>query len=153
MALKLPNTGMATAIDIGDADTIHPTNKQEVGRRLALIALHQIYGRTEEDSGPTLHGFTITGGEVRLEFTHTSGGLTAKGGRLVGFAVAGADRKFHWATGRIDHDAVVLSSPETPQPIAVRYGWGNNPPLSLYNGAGLPAPPFRTDDWPVKHGN
>jgi len=148
MTLDLPNTGMATAIDVGDADNIHPKNKQEVGRRLGLIALNKVYGKGGEYSGPTLRKFSISGDSVRLEFEHTSGGLVAKDGPLVGFAVAGADKKFHWASGRIDHNAVILSSQEVPHPVAIRYGWANNPPLSLYNGSGLPAPPFRTDDWP-----
>jgi len=149
MTLKLPNTGMATAIDIGEAADIHPKNKQEVGRRLALVALRQIYGLTNEYSGPRLRKFSVSSsGEVRLEFDHTAGGLVDKEGHLAGFAVAGADRKFHWAIGHIERNEVILSCQEVPKPVAVRYGWANNPPLSLYNDAGLPAPPFRTDDWP-----
>ena len=149
MTLKLPNTGMGTAIDVGEAADIHPKNKQEVGRRLALIALHQLYGQNTEFSGPTLRKISVaSNGEVRIDFDHTTGGLVDKDGHLAGFAVAGADHKFHWAIGRIDHNAVVLSCAEVPKPVAVRYGWANNPPLSLYNGFGLPAPPFRTDDWP-----
>ncbi|MHB8637414.1 MAG: sialate O-acetylesterase [Fimbriimonadaceae bacterium] len=151
MTLRLPNTGMATAIDIGDANDIHPKNKQEVGRRLALIALRKNYGQTNEFSGPRLRTFTVQpNGEVRLEFTHTAGGLVDRDGHLAGFALAGADRKFHWAIGRIDRNVVILSCQEVLKPVAVRYGWADNPPLSLYNQAGLPAPPFRTDDWPAR---
>ena len=149
MTLRLPGAGMATAVDIGDAANIHPTNKQEVGRRLALIALNQLYGQSNEYSGPRLRKFSVaSNGEVRIEFDHTTGGLVDKEGHLAGFSLAGADHKFHWAIGRIDHNAVILSCQDVPKPVAVRYGWANNPPLSLYNGAGLPAPPFRTDDWP-----
>lgn len=149
MALRLPNTGMATAIDIGDAEDIHPKNKQEVGRRLSLIALNHLYGKPMEDSGPRLHRFSVLStGEVRLDFDHTTGGLVDRDGHLAGFQLAGADRKFYWAVGRIAGKSVLLSSINVPNPVAVRYGWADNPPLSLYNGAGLPAVPFRTDDWP-----
>ena len=149
MTLGLASTGMATAVDIGEAEDIHPKNKQEVGRRLALIALHDLYAQNVEFSGPRMRKFTVgLNGDVRVEFDHTTGGLVDKEGHLAGFALAGADHKFHWAIGRIDHNAVVLSCQDVPKPVAVRYGWANNPPLSLYNGAGLPAVPFRTDDWP-----
>ena len=149
MTLKLPNTGMATAIDIGEASDIHPKNKQEVGRRLALIALNRLYDQKVEYAGPRFQRFTVLAdGQVNVEFDHTTGGLVDKEGHLAGFALAGADRKFHWAVGRIEHGSVILSCPAVPKPVAVRYGWSMNPPLSLYNGAGLPATPFRTDDWP-----
>lgn len=149
MTLRLPNTGMATAIDIGESGDIHPKNKQEVGRRLALIALNRLYAKPLEDSGPRFRSYRVaSSGEVRVEFDHATGGLVDREGHLAGFALAGVDRKFHWATGRIDKGAVILSCPEVPKPVSVRYGWSINPPLSLYNGAGLPAVPFRTDDWP-----
>jgi sialate O-acetylesterase len=148
MSLSLPNTGMATAIDVGAANDIHPKNKQQVARRLVLLALNRTYGKPQEDSGPTFQRFTINGSSVRLTFDHTTGGLVVQGASLDGFAIAGADRKFHWAKATIDGASVIVSSPDVPTPVAVRYGWANNPTISLYNGAGLPAPPFRTDEWP-----
>ena len=147
MALKLPNTGMATAIDVGEADDIHPKNKQEVGRRLALIALNRTYGKRQEDSGPVFRRMAVDGGTVRLTFDHAEG-LTFHGGISDGFAVAGPDRKWHWASARIDRGVVLLTCADVPHPVAVRYGWATNPLVTLYNQAGLPAYPFRTDDWP-----
>ena len=148
LALSLPNTGMATAIDIGDAKDIHPTNKQDVGTRLALAAGRLVYGWKDEYSGPVYRSLRINGPTARVRFTHTTGGLVHKGDTLAGFALAGADRHFYWADAVIEKDTVVLSSPKVPNPVAVRYAWGYTPPCSLYNAAGLPAPPFRTDDWP-----
>ncbi len=147
-ALSLPATGMAVAIDIGDADDVHPKNKQEVGNRLARLALRRLYGREIADSGPLYRELRHEGDRIRLLFDHAAGGLEAKGGALTGFAVAGADRRFRWADARIDGDAVVVWSAEVPRPVAVRYGWADNPAANLYNAAGLPASPFRTDDWP-----
>ena len=148
-ALKLPRTGMATAIDIGNPADIHPHNKQEVGRRLALAARHVAYGDNQlTDSGPTYAGMTVAGAAVRLKFTDLGGGLSVKGPALHGFAVAGTDRKFHWATARVVGREVVVQSAAVPHPVAVRYDWASNPDGTLYNRAGLPAPPFRTDTWP-----
>ena len=148
-ALSLPNTGMAVTIDIGDATNIHPTNKQEVGRRLALIARHNVYGDTSlVYSGPLYKSMKIEGNKIRLYFDFVDGGLEARGGLpLKGFAIAGADKKFHWAQAVIDGKTVVVSSPAVRAPVAVRYAWANNPVCNLYNKAGLPASPFRTDDW------
>jgi len=158
-ALATPNTGMAVTIDIGEWE-IHPKNKQDVGRRLALLALARVHGRDIPHSGPMFRKAKIEGNAVRLFFDHTDGGLMAgekrgqepvlraDGAKLKRFAVAGADRRFHWADARIEGDAVVVSSPAVPEPIAVRYAWATNPlGCNLYNGAGLPASPFRTDDW------
>jgi sialate O-acetylesterase len=92
-------------------------------------------------------GHKISGGEIILSFTHTDGGLTAKDGELQGFVIAGPDKKWHWATARIEGKTVVVSSPEVQSPVAVRYAWADNPKCNLYNGAGLPASPFRTDNW------
>lgn len=156
MALSQPNTGMAVTIDIGNADDIHPKNKQEVGRRLALNARAKVYGENIAYSGPIYRSMTkMDGGKIRLSFKHVNGGLQAKGdNELKGFAIAGEDRTFHWADAEIIGDNVVVSSPEVPNPVAVRYGWAANPECNLYNGAGLPASPFRTDDWPgVTKGN
>lgn len=150
MTLSLPNTGQAVIIDIGEADDIHPRNKQDVGYRLAQIALHDVFGK--EDlvySGPTYKSMEIERDKVRLKFDHVGGGLVAKGdsGELVGFAIAGDDKKFYWADAKIEGNEVIVSSKKVPHPEAVRYGWANNPAVNLYNSEGLPASPFRTDDW------
>ncbi len=148
MTLRLPNTGMAVTIDIGDADDIHPKNKQEVGRRLALNALRLTYGKDVENSGPLYDSMQIEGKRIRLTFTHVDGGLVAKGGgALKGFAIAGADKHFVWADAKIAGNTVVVSSHKVKHPVAVRYAWASNPVCNLYNKAGLPASPFRTDDW------
>jgi sialate O-acetylesterase len=134
-------------IDIGDASDIHPKNKLDVGRRLALLARKDVYGEAHASArGPSFAGLTVEGGEARVRLSH-SGGLEARGGAPVGFALAGADRRWHWAEARIDGSEVVLRSREVPEPVAVRYAWADNPACNLYNGAGLPAVPFRTDDW------
>jgi len=150
-ALSVPNTAMAVTIDIGEADNIHPANKQEVGRRLALAALKLAYGRDMVYSGPIFQSMTIDGDKAILSFTHTGAGLTSKGGKLAGFAIAGADRHFVWADARIEADKVVVRSDAVPQPVAVRYAWADNPECNLYNAEGLPASPFRTDDWPMEN--
>ncbi len=148
MALTLPNTGMAVTIDIGNAENIHPTNKQEAGRRLALIALAKVYGENIPCSGPVYKSMKIEGNKIYLSFTHTEGGLITKGDKAPeGFAIAGPDKKFVWARARIERDEMVVWSPAVKNPVAVRYAWAANPVCNLYNGAGLPASPFRTDDW------
>lgn len=147
-ARVVSNTGMAVTMDIGDAYDVHPKNKQEVGRRLALQALKKTYGEKVECSGPVYDGYEIDGRAVRLRFTSVAKGLVVKGDRLEGFAVAGADRVFHWADARVVGDCVEVTCPEVPFPLAVRYAWADNPSANLYNTAGLPAAPFRTDDWP-----
>ncbi len=147
-ALALPKTGMAVTIDIGEALDIHPKNKQEVGRRLALIAEKMAYGLKVVDSGPIFKSMKIDGKDVELNFDHIGSGLMAKGGTLRGFAVAGADKKFYWARARIAGNQVILRSDKVPHPVAVRYGWASNPDCNLYNKEGLPASPFRTDEWP-----
>jgi len=148
--LAVPGTGMATAIDLGEAGDIHPHNKQEVGRRLALAARHVAYGDSEVVySGPAYADMVVDGSAIRLKFSQLGTGLVAKEGNdLQGFAVAGADRKFHWATARLVGNEVVVQSPEVPTPVAVRYDWADNPNGNLYNQEGLPAGPFRTDTWP-----
>jgi sialate O-acetylesterase len=148
MTLALPNTGMAVAIDIGDANDIHPKNKQEVGNRLAHLALRRVYGQGVAGSGPIYRDMWPEGNRIHLRFDHAQGGLETRNGVLRGFAVAGADHVFHWALATIEHDGVVVWSPDVPAPVAVRYGWASNPDCNLYNAAGLPASPFRTDDWP-----
>ena len=158
MTLQLENTGMAVAIDIGDAKDIHPRNKQDVGKRLALAGLKVAFGRNIPYSGPVYTSHTIKGNEVRLRFDHADGGLRAfnhtrvgltptADGRVTGFAIAGADKHFVWADARIDGDEVIVSSKDVAKPVAVRYAWADNPECNLFNGAELPASPFRTDDW------
>ncbi|WP_210516022.1 sialate O-acetylesterase [Hymenobacter terricola] len=149
-ALALSRTGMATTIDIGEADDIHPHNKQEVGRRLALAARHEVYGeKSLVYSGPTYQRMAAQGSTIRLKFDHVGGGLIVKNGTpLQGFAVAGADQKFHWATAQLFGNEVVVQSDEVKSPVAVRYDWANNPTGNLSNKDGLPAAPFRTDTWP-----
>jgi len=147
MTLELPHTAMAVTIDIGDATDIHPKNKQEVGRRLALGAEATVYYRDTQFSGPLPTGSQEEGGKIRLTFRHAEGLKPATGGKLVGFAVAGEDRKFVWAETEIQGDHVLVSSPQVSKPVAVRYGWADNPQCNLVNAAGLPASPFRTDDW------
>ena len=146
-SLSVPNTGMAVAIDIGDAKNIHPKNKQDVGRRLALIALAKTYGQKVVYSGPVYDKFTIEDGKVRIQFKEIAGGLEVKGDELKGFTIAGEDKRFVPAQAKIDNGAVVVWSGLVPKPAAVRYGWEANPTCNLYNKEGLPAAPFRTDDW------
>jgi sialate O-acetylesterase len=148
LALKLPRTGMAVITDIGEADDIHPRNKQDVGARLALAARRVAYGEDLVYSGPVFDSMQVRGSEARLDFKHVGGGLVARGGPLRGFAVAGPDRRFVWANARIRGRRVIVSSDEVDEPVAVRYNWANNPIGNLYNAEGLPASPFRTDIWP-----
>ena len=151
MTLALPRTGQAVTIDIGNPLDIHPRNKQEVGRRLALIALHHDYGRSDSVySGPIFRSMQVVGDRVILTFDSVESGLVAKQkyGYLQGFSIAGADRLFVWAKARIDgEDKVIVWSDRVAVPVAVRYNWGNNPDGTLYNAEGLPAVPFRTDEW------
>ena len=146
-ALALPNTGQALAIDIGNPDNIHPTNKQEVGRRLALIAKARIYHIPCDWSGPVFAGATPERGAMRVRFAHDEGGLVAHDRPVQSLEIAGADRKFHPAQGRIEGAMLVVSAREVPAPVAVRYAWKNAPEANLFNGAGLPTTPFRSDNW------
>jgi sialate O-acetylesterase len=146
--LKLPKTGMAVTVDIGEPNDVHPHNKEEVGRRLSLWALGAVYQKpVPATSGPLPASHKVQGGDIVISFSHTEGGLVAKGGELRGFLVSGEDRQWHPANGRISGEQVVVSSSEVKKPLAVRYAWAANPECNLYNGAGLPASPFRTDDW------
>ncbi|MEO6527432.1 MAG: sialate O-acetylesterase [Gemmatimonadaceae bacterium] len=149
-ALTLPRTGQAVIIDVGDEHDIHPTNKQDVGARLALAARAVAYGQRLVHAGPTHRSHSVRDRAMVVQFDHAGGGLVnrAAAARLGGFAIAGADRKFVWADARIEGNAVVVSSSQVPTPVAVRYAWGNNPnTASLGNRDGLPAVPFRTDAW------
>ncbi len=141
----LPNVGIGLAIDIGDAKDIHPRNKQEVGRRLALSALANAFGKDIEFSGPVFKTKEVQGNKIRLTFDHLGGGLVAKGSdKLDGFAIAGDDGKYYWADAVIDGESVIVSSPKVDKPAEVRYAWADNPVCNLYNQVGLPAVPFRT---------
>ena len=145
----VPDTGLAVTIDVGDPNDVHPHRKLEVGQRLALWALGTTYKRPIVFSGPLYEAMTVDGQEARIHFAHVGAGLEVRGGGdLQGFAVAGADRKFHWAEARIEGDTVIVSSREVTSPLAVRYAWADSPHCNLFNKDGLPASPFRTDDWP-----
>jgi sialate O-acetylesterase len=146
--LSLPNTAMAVTIDIGDPDNVHPKNKEPLGDRLTAIALANVYGHKMEYSGPVYESMKIEGSAIRLTFSHIGGGLVAKGGPLKWFQIAGADQNFVDADAAIDGETIVVRSAAVAAPVAVRYAWDNYPDGSnLYNAAGLPAAPFRTDQW------
>jgi sialate O-acetylesterase len=149
--LALPKTGMAITIDLGDAKDIHPKNKQDVGKRLSFWALGTVYGKNVPAiSGPLPADSNISGNAITVSFKHANGGLKSiTGGPLTGFLIAAADQQWKPAEAKIVGESVVVSSAEVAQPVAVRYAWKDWPDYSLANGAGLPASPFRTDDWPV----
>lgn len=150
MALSLPNTGMAVTIDIGEANDIHPQNKQDVGYRLALAAKKIAYQQAPVYSGPIYESMRIEGNRIRIQFKHIGSGLMVKDryGYVTGFAIAGTDSQFVWAKAEIDGNDIVVFNDRISQPIAVRYGWADNPDdANLYNKEGLPASPFRTDSW------
>lgn len=146
--LKVPNTAEAVITDVGEENDIHPKRKEPVGARLARAALALAYGRKIEYSGPVYDKMTVEGKKAILSFTHVDGGLEARGGSLQGFTIAGEDHKFVNAEAKIEGDKVVVSSPQVEHPVAVRYGWANYPVVNLWNKEGLPASPFRTDDFP-----
>ena len=148
-ALTLPNTGMAIAIDVGDKD-VHGPIKEPIGQRLARLAMVSTYGRSGESSGPLFQSATVDGASIRIKFTHSGGGLVANdGGPLKHFTIAGEDKVFVPAEARIEGDMVVVSSPGIANPVAARYAWANVLfGCNLFNKVGLPAAPFRTDEWP-----
>ena len=151
MTLSEPNTGMAVIIDIGDAKDIHPTNKDDVGHRLALAALKTTYNRDVVHSGPVYKSMKVEGDKIILEFDHMGTGLMVKDkyGYLKSIAIAGNDKNFVWAKAYLTPDnKVVVYNENIKNPVAVRYAWADNPDdANLYNNEGLPASPFRTDDW------
>ncbi|WP_242696499.1 sialate O-acetylesterase [Longitalea luteola] len=148
LTLSQASTGMACTIDIGDANDIHPKNKQEVGRRLALIANRMVYKQAVIASGPAYAGYRKEGDRVRIHFTNAGSGLSTKDGKEVtGFAIAGKDKRFYWAKAIIEGNHVIVFSNEVTEPVAVRYAWADNPECNLVNSEGLPAIPFRTDTW------
>ncbi len=149
VAKNVHNSCLATTIDTGDPDNIHPIDKVQVGDRLAFCALAHDYGQKNPYSGPTLASVeNLPGGAIKIHFDHTDGGLVVKGDTPGEFSIAGADHKWYWADARIEGDTVIVSSQALAKPVAVRYAWQSFPTATLYNGAGLPAVPFRTDDWP-----
>ena len=146
--LSQPNTGMACIIDIGEANDIHPKNKQEVGRRLALIANKQVYKKDCIASGPMYKNFRKEGNRIRISFTNNGTSLSTKDGKEVtGFAVAAKDKQFYWAKAIIEGNEVIVYSDKVAEPVAVRYAWADNPECNLVNSEDLPAVPFRTDEW------
>lgn len=150
MTLSLPNTGMAVTTDIGDPDDIHPRNKQDVGHRLAAIALHDIFDKDIVAGGPVYDDVKKEGNKMVVSFTNTGSGLMVrdKYGYVTGFEVAGADGKFYYAQAEIDGNNVVVHHKDVRDPVAVRYGWADDASdANLYNKEGFPAGPFRTDDW------
>ncbi len=147
-AKTVPNCGLAVTIDTGDANDIHPKDKREVGDRLGLWALANHYHRPQAASGPSFASFAALPGRLKIHFTNAPGGLVSKGAKPGEFSVAGEDRKWFWADARIEGDDVLLSCPSVPHPVAARYAWQANPVATLFNSAGLPATPFRTDSWP-----
>ncbi len=146
---KVKNTGMAVITDVGDEKDIHPKKKEPVGARLARIALATVYGETIEYSGPAYDSMQVDGDKAVLTFSHVGQGLEAKGEKLTGFTLAGADGKFYNASAEIKGDKIVVSCAQVKEPKAVRFGWAIYPVVNLWNKDGLPASPFRTDDWPV----
>jgi sialate O-acetylesterase len=144
-ARDVTNSGLAVAIDLGEANSIHPVDKKPVGERLALCALANYYAREVVSSGPTFDHTEDLPNALRLHFKHTDGGLVVKGDKLGEFSVAGDGGQWFWAYAKIDGDSVIVSSSNVPRPKAARYAWQSNPEATLYNGAGLPAVPFRTD--------
>jgi sialate O-acetylesterase len=143
--LSVPNTGMAITIDIGEEKDIHPKNKEDVGKRLALWALGEVYGKSGPTSGPLPASHERRADSIAVRFKHAQGGLVSKGGELRGFEIADKEGKWSSATARIDGETVVVSSSAVKSPTAARYAWSNFPDCNLFNAAGLPASPFRTD--------
>jgi sialate O-acetylesterase len=147
-AHRLPDTHLAVLLGTGDAKDIHPKNKRTAGQRVAQVALAQVYNQSPAEACPQPTAFSIQGTEARVTFSHAASGLELRGAERNGFAIAGADRHWHPAEVRIEGEAVVLSSPSVAAPVAVRYAWADHPTPTLFNRAGMPATPFRTDGWP-----
>jgi sialate O-acetylesterase len=146
---KLPHTGQAVITDVGDEKDIHPRKKEPIGARLALLARANAYGEKIVANGPIYQALKIDGNKAIVSFTSVGAGLEAKGEKLTGFALAGADKVFHHATATIEGDKVVVTCDKVKEPVAVRFGWANYPVVNLWNKDGLPATPFRTDDFPM----
>jgi sialate O-acetylesterase len=147
-ALSIPNTGMAVTIDIGNAKDIHPKDKQDVGKRLALWALAKNYGKQIVYSGPLYKSMSVDGSSIRVKFDHVGGGLSERDGKpLTWFTIAGEDRKFVDAVAKVEGDSIVVSSTKVEKPVAVRFAWDQVADPNLTNIEGLPASAFRTDRW------
>jgi len=147
--LRIPNTSMAVTIDIGDERDIHPKNKQDVGYRLALLALRDVYDQDVQAEGPKYKSHSCRWGRAAVLFENTDGGLSSTDDReITGFSLAGEDGQFYWADAHIKGKKVIVTSEHVKSPVALRYAWGANPDCNLTNGSGLPASPFKTDDWP-----
>ena len=149
-ALDIPNSGMVVAIDMGEAGDIHPKEKRPVAQRLAAWALAKVYGQEIPFSGPLFSRIDVKGEKMVVSFAYVEGGLVAKGGDVKGFTLAGADRQWKPAKAKISGDQVIVSCPDVPVPVAVRYAWADNPECNLFNGAGFPGSPFRSDNWEFK---
>ena len=152
VSMEMPHTGMAVGIDCGDPVALHPQNKKPIGIRHAYLALKEVYGKDIVSCGPRYLSHKIEGRKITLEFDSIgSGMMPAKAGKLNAFAIAGADKKWHWADAEIAGNKVIVSSKDVPTPVAVRYAWAMNPSQRnlLYNKEGIPASPFRTDSWPL----
>jgi sialate O-acetylesterase len=147
-AKNVPHSCLAVTVDTGNPDNVHPIDKREPGDRLAFCALAEHYGQKVVYSGPTVKSVERVAGAVKLHFDHVDGGLIAKDGDPGEFTIAGDDHKWYWGTAKIEGDTITVTSSAVPNPKEVRYAWQANPKANLFNGAGLPATPFRTDDWP-----
>jgi len=146
VARTLPNVGLAVTLDVGESGDIHPKNKQDVGKRLALIAEADVYGMKDVvSSGPTLNSFQIKGSEVHVSFDHIDGGLVQHGDKLEGFGLQDKDGNWEWADAKIQGDQVIVSSDKIKEPVGVCHAWTSNPKVTLYNKAGLPAAQFKSD--------
>ena len=146
--LQLPDTGMAVAIDVGEADDIHPRNKLPIGQRLAKIALSGVYGIGPDSRSPMYDSFNVDpDGKVLIRVDSSSALTTSDGEPPIGFAIAGSDRRFVWADARLAEEGIILHSDDVPEPVAVRYAWARNPACNVVDETGLPLAPFRTDDW------
>ncbi|MBN1899973.1 hypothetical protein JW926_01455 [Candidatus Sumerlaeota bacterium] len=145
---RSPKTGMAVAIDIGNPEDVHPWNKEDVGKRLALCALKIAYGKDIEYSGPIYKNMFVQDDKIKIELDHTGGGLVTKNNEpLKGFIICGEEQNFVPALAKIVGNSVLVWSESVKKPVAARYGWENSPEVNLYNKEGLPASPFRTDSF------
>ena len=147
IAATAPNCGIVNTIDLGEPKNVHPHNKLEVGRRVALLAEAMVYGRPVDFSGPVFKSIRVDGDKIILQFDHAEGLATVDAQKPIGFAIAGEDKHFVWADAKIDGTAAIISSPQVPKPVAVRYAWDETPKCNLTNRAQLPASPFRSDNW------
>jgi sialate O-acetylesterase len=149
LARKLPNVELAITLDLPASNDLHPRGKRPVAQRLAALARATVYGEKVDAFGPRMSAVTIDGPRVRVRFEHAEGLAKATTRALRGFQLAGANRVWHFSSARIDGTEVIVTSDDVSKPVAVRYGWGDRPEVDLIDGSGLPAEPFRSDDWPL----